>query len=326
MHLFVDEADRFVPQRSPRGDQRMLGAFEAIVRRGGLRGLGTTLISQRAAVVNKNVLEQLDLLVVLRTVGPNDRKAIEAYVSAHGTDVQLAELVGSLPSLGLGEAWLWEPGAEPPLYERVQIRERRTFNSSATPKPGERRVEPRRLADVDLDAVKEAMAATIERADAEDPKKLGVRIRELERDLARARAQQTAATPDVERVEVSVFDPELVARIEAVTGEIKAVGAELVALAGIVVQRLDAVDHGPASAVASAALKPERRPRPKALSVVDGDVHLKAGARRILEILARHHPMKVTRAQVGTLTGFKASGGTFGTYLSTLSSATYPAR
>jgi DNA helicase HerA-like ATPase len=85
MHLFVDEADMFVPQRSPSGDQRMLGAFESIVRRGGIRGIGTTLISQRAAVVNKNVLEQIDVLIVLRTLGPNDQKAIKGYVKANGT-------------------------------------------------------------------------------------------------------------------------------------------------------------------------------------------------------------------------------------------------
>lgn len=45
---------------------------------------------------------------------------------------------------------------------------------------------------------------------------------------------------------------------------------------------------------------------------------LKAGARRILDTLARHHPMRVTRAQLGALAKFKITGGTFGTYWSTL--------
>jgi DNA-binding MarR family transcriptional regulator len=48
-------------------------------------------------------------------------------------------------------------------FERVQVRERRTFNSSATPKAGEQRVEPSVFADVDLDALREQMAETIER-------------------------------------------------------------------------------------------------------------------------------------------------------------------
>jgi hypothetical protein len=50
----------------------------------------------------------------------------------------------------------------------------------------------------------------------------------------------------------------------------------------------------------------------------DGDLHLRAGERRILEVLARRHPTKLTRAQLGTLSGFTPSGGTFGTYFGTL--------
>ncbi len=45
---------------------------------------------------------------------------------------------------------------------------------------------------------------------------------------------------------------------------------------------------------------------------------LKAGARRMLHTLARHHPTRVTRAQLATLSRFKATGGTFNTYYSTL--------
>jgi hypothetical protein len=51
------------------------------------------------------------------------------------------------------------------------------------------------------------------------------------------------------------------------------------------------------------------------------EVNLRAGERRILETLARHAPMKVTRTQLGTLSRFKASGGTFGTYFGTLKRA-----
>jgi hypothetical protein len=196
LHLFVDEADRFVPQNMRKGSTetspRLLGAFEAIVRRGGLRGLGTTLISQRAAIVNKNVLEMIDVLIALRTVGPNDRDAVLGYVSAHGSAEEVKLFKSSLASLEIGEAWVWEPGAEPALFERVKIRERRTFNSSATPKPGEKRAEPKRLADVDLAALQKRMAATIEKAKADDPKALRARIAELERQAKTAPAGKPA--------------------------------------------------------------------------------------------------------------------------------------
>jgi hypothetical protein len=188
LHLFVDEADRFVPQQLRKGSNetnaRLLGAFEAIVRRGGLRGLGTTLISQRAAVVNKNVLEMLDILFVLRTTGPNDRAAIGGYLDAHGTADEKKALLDSLASLDIGEAWVWEPGADPPLFQRTQIRLRTTFNSSATPKHGETRVEPQRLAAVDLAKLQTRMAATIEKAKADDPRELRKQLAELRAEVA----------------------------------------------------------------------------------------------------------------------------------------------
>lgn len=61
---------------------------------------------------------------------------------------------------------------------------------------------------------------------------------------------------------------------------------------------------------------------PKTHPVPDGESDatppLKAGAWRMLHTLARHHPMRVTRAQLATLSRFKVTGGTFNTYYSTL--------
>lgn len=45
---------------------------------------------------------------------------------------------------------------------------------------------------------------------------------------------------------------------------------------------------------------------------------LRKGERRMLEVLARSHPARRSRAQIGTLAGFTPSGGTFRTYWGTL--------
>ncbi|MFL5954826.1 MAG: hypothetical protein ACJ76I_12040 [Gaiellaceae bacterium] len=188
LHLFVDEADMFVPQeKEGSGDVRMLGAYQAIVRRGGIHGLGSTLISQRPALVNKSVLTQLDLLVLLRLVAGQDQDAVDKnYISRSSSKEQRAELMESLASLEIGEAWFFEPGAEPePLFVRVRIRERRTFNSSATPKAGEKRVEPRVLAKVDLDDLNEQMRAAVDRAKDNDPADLRKRLKDAQRELER---------------------------------------------------------------------------------------------------------------------------------------------
>lgn len=208
--LIVDEADMFVPQSLREKDDegvgpRMLGAFESIVRRGGIRGLGVLLISQRAAVVNKNVLEQIDILIILRTVGPNDRNAVDEYVKAYASPEVRREVMDSLASLGIGEAWFYEPGAD--LLVNVQIRQRRTFNSSATPAAGQRKIEPTRLALVELDVIKEQMAETIERVKADDPKELRRQLAERDRRIRELEARP-AATETVEvPVEVAVVPP-----------------------------------------------------------------------------------------------------------------------
>jgi DNA helicase HerA-like ATPase len=75
--LVLDEADAFAPQRPMQGEQRMLGAMEDIVRRGRAHGLGVTLISQRSAALNKNVLTQAEVLVTLRLISPQDRAAVD---------------------------------------------------------------------------------------------------------------------------------------------------------------------------------------------------------------------------------------------------------
>ncbi len=191
LHLIIDEADAFAPQK-PRPDElRMLGALDEIVRRGRIRGLGCTLVTQRSAVLNKDVLTQTEALIVLRTAHPRDRAPVLEWMKVHATPEQLAAVEESLAKLPKGDAWVMSAGWLD-LFARVHIRERRTFNSSATPTPGQVRAAPRRLAPVDLAALQERMKETIERAKAADPALLRKRVAELERELARKPAAAPA--------------------------------------------------------------------------------------------------------------------------------------
>jgi DNA helicase HerA-like ATPase len=69
VHLFVEEAQVFVPQRTMGDEARMLGAFEDIVKLGRNFGIGVCLISQRPQSVNKDALNQTEALFVLRRSG-----------------------------------------------------------------------------------------------------------------------------------------------------------------------------------------------------------------------------------------------------------------
>jgi len=130
-HVFIEESDMFAPQK-PLGDETVcLGAVDNFVRRGGNHNLGCTLITQRSAVLNKDILTQSDCLIVLRTLAPQDKKAIQAWVEEQ-TDENKEELkkwYDSLKSLENGEAWVWHP-EKPVIFEKVMFRQRETFHAT----------------------------------------------------------------------------------------------------------------------------------------------------------------------------------------------------
>lgn len=330
MHLFVDEADRFVPQKPSRekGEgsvTNMLGAYEAIVRRGGLRGLGTTLISQRSAVVNKNVLEQADLFIILRTVGPNDRQRILDIVSAEGTKEQIDELKGSVASLDLGEAWVWEPGEG--LFARTQVRQRRTFNSSATPRPGEKRVDPRQLAAVDLEAIKDRWSAQIEKAKADDPEELRKEITALRRQVRDLEKRKPEPAEPIEvqvEVEVPVFyvpdgvREQLTIAQQSAEGIAQGIAGALVEIqetatqvrpGGVTPARSAARPAPTARKTAPPAAVPAPSRPTRAAPPVDvdlGDVQLGLAARRILQVLDASPAGGRSKTQVALLANYHA--------------------
>jgi hypothetical protein len=185
LHFFADEAHTIAPQniRAMPEAARLLGAMEDIVLQGRRRGLGVTVISQRPALVNKNVTTQCEVLIAMQLTGAHDRKAIEEWVDAHGDDASKGrEMLSSLSSLQRGEAWIWSPGWLRKLV-RTTFRDRETFDSSATPKVGGRLVSPKTVAAVDLNALGEQIKATVEKAKADDPKELRKQIAELQKQL-----------------------------------------------------------------------------------------------------------------------------------------------
>jgi uncharacterized protein len=207
MMLVVDEADAVAPQKPQKGEERMLGAAEDIVRRGGQRGIGCVLVTQRSAVLNKNVLTQAQVLIALRTIAPQDLDAMKAWIDVHGTLEQQRTLMESLPSLPVGDAWVWSPGwpTTKGIFKRVHVLPIETFDSGATPDPGQKkRAEPKRVAEVDLEALKRQMSATIEKAKADDPRELRKQVAELRAQLSRgqqsvAKEQPKVAPKTVER-------------------------------------------------------------------------------------------------------------------------------
>jgi hypothetical protein len=198
MTLIVDEADAIAPQKPQANEARMLGAIDDIVRRGGQRGIGCCLVSQRSAVLNKNVLTQAQMLVVLRTIAPQDIAAMKAWIEVHGSMEEGREMIEALPSLPVGDAYFWSPGwpTEKGIFKRSHVLPITTFDSGATPAVGQKRVVPKKVADIDLEALRGQMAETIERQKQNDPKALKAEVAMLRSQLEDALRQQGAYTPE----------------------------------------------------------------------------------------------------------------------------------
>lgn len=317
LHLVIDEADRWAPQRGTHDMARLLGAYEDIVLRGRRLGIGSTSITLRVAQLHSAIRSQVEVLVAMRMLGKLDVQAIDEWVRLHAAEEDAAALKASLPSLPVGTAWFWSPGWLE-IMAKIQVRRRRTFDSSATPKVGERRIVPREFARVDP-ADLERMAGMLTRDDGEaaaGPKPSKAAGAELRREIARLSADLEAARAQPPReVEVPVLQPGDVAAVEQIVAGLRDAAASL-ELALSRAARPASVQPAPAPTPAAAA--PRSDSRYVRSAAAEGPPGLKAGARRMLGVLARQYPMTATRAQLAALAGMKRTGGTFGSYFSAL--------
>lgn len=203
LHLFIEEAQEFVPQNPQPGEQMMLHRFHRYIKLGRNFGLGVSVITQRPQEVAKKALNQCQTIFSFRLTGPQERKAVAEWMNSHDVDLHL---LTQLPSLNTGVCFVWSP-AFLKVARTFHIDPKETFDASATPKFGQHRAA-RELAPLELDAVREAMKATIEKAKAEDPKVLQSQLARLKFDLEQAkdlRAKLKPVSENIKRVEVPIL-------------------------------------------------------------------------------------------------------------------------
>lgn len=200
LHIFVDEADIFAPQKpfDPE-DARCIRAMSHIVRRGRKKGIGTTLITQRPAELNASVRSQVEMLFVLGMLNNLDIDAVEKWLrlrkKKRGNNAAFElqeEMIESLDSLQRGDAWAWAPRLK--IHKRFRARAKRTFDSGATPKPGQKKIKaPKKLAQVDLQRLGQAMAAAVQRKKENDPTELKKQLAALRKEMERVGKGQDRA-------------------------------------------------------------------------------------------------------------------------------------
>lgn len=317
LHVFCEEADDYLPQKVTTGAKDLaacLGSWQRLVKRGRFRGIGSTIITQRSAAVNKDVLYMAEILFAMRTMAPGDRKVIGSWVDYMGL---ADEFSSTLPTLEDGEAWMISPQFLK-TTRRVKMRRRRTFDSGATPEVGAEAVD-RKFAAVNLDALRTRLEKSIEAAAADDPKVLKARIAELEKNAAPkvcARCAELQTKNEFLRTENTDLHQRL-DQIRALAGPPtgEPVPTPVASMAAI-------------QEAAKAAGRVNRPPQPS--NPKDGE-GLTGPQRKVLDALAWWETIGVSqpaKLQVAFVAGYKPSGGGFNNLLSSLRTAgwiDYPA-
>jgi hypothetical protein len=328
LHVFLEEAHEVAPQQPFKGEEEMLGRVTRLWKLGRSSGLGGSAITQRPASLSKNITTQAEILIVHRMLGPQDVAAVREWIRYHG---EREDILGQLATLKTGEAFIWAPDfpeSKPIGLRRIQILDRETFDSTATPQIGARAVEPRALAPVDLEQLKAKMAATIEKAKAEDPRALRAEVARLKGELAKA-PKPVQGTTKTKTVEIAVVKPATVKAIERAIDRCDGAiaratnvalrlrehcevaekcAAELRGTQVALVGELKVLRIGPPRTLQVHPPVPAPG-RPVAIFVsrrTEPGSSIPTGERRVLIAIAQH-PDGVTREQVTILTGFKQS-------------------
>ena len=239
----IDEAARFIPQTIRSGDidaAKCESTWATIVEEGRNVGLGCVLLTQRSARLNKDVAELADVMMAFRTVGPNSIKAVMDWLGAHALKSEVNAAIEKIRSLPVGSCMAVLPGWLE-IEKVAAIRRRETFDSSATPKAGERAARVQvQGAKPDLTLYAERMKETIQRAKEDSPVELKKRIRELEQQIGKKPA---AVSPVISTKTVTVGD-EAMAKENADEAEGARPASERCQAGGIC-REVPAADDGP---------------------------------------------------------------------------------
>ncbi len=130
VHVIIEEAPEFIPQRIFGENATVFGAVDRLVRLGRNHGIGVTAIGQRLQTTNKDTVSQVDALIVMRLVDPQGKKSARDWVLAKGEEERADEFVDALARLKTGAGFVWSPEWLEE-FAQVNFAPRQTFHYDA---------------------------------------------------------------------------------------------------------------------------------------------------------------------------------------------------
>lgn len=296
LHLIFDEADLWAPQRT--SEPQLQSLMEQIVRRGRVKGFIPWLITQRPAVLSKDVLSQADGLVAMKLTSSQDRDAIGGWIEGQADRADEKRMLARLPQLPRGRGVVWIPGRG--ILDEVIFPAKQTYDSSRTPKRGEP-VRTATLKPIDIGAVKSRLAAIETEASRPKAGRKGVV------DALPVISDRAIKEAEERGRRLGYDDGKRVGYAE---GYRTAQREAQIAVAG-----LKPPADSNVTAIKPAPVRTAPAPAPP------GEAPAIGAERKPLAVLARAYPGGLTEAQWATLAGLKRTGGTWATYRSRLKTA-----
>lgn len=302
-HIVFDEADLWAPQKPSK--PMLQSRMEEIVRRGRIMGFIPWMITQRPAVLSKDVLSQVDGLVAFKLTSSQDRDAIGAWIEGQADKAQGREILAKLPTMQRGQGVVWIPGRG--ALGTASFPPKATFDSSRTPERGADRASGSALKALDLSHLKERLAAVEQDTKASDPDVLKAQVARLTRELAQIKRQAAAFPPPAAAAPPAGDE----AALEEARRQGEAAGIAIGfarAQAALAALRVDGAP-APAHWASRSPAKP-RAANPLVLPVAG----VTASQQRILNALAWWRALGLaepTNEQVGFLAGYASGSGNF---------------
>lgn len=319
LHLEIEEAPEFIPQRVVESIAGVYGAMDKLIRIGRNNGIGIGMIAQRPQMINKDALSQVNALLVMRLTDPGSIDTIKDWLEAQGADSDLTDrMIQKLPTLADGTGLVLSP-AWLKTFDIVHFNRRETFHYD--PEADEEEIEPTRDIARAVDTAQlekifsKFMGAKPQLVKSEKVSAARSKhVAELEQKMAELQtaleAQQESVITDEEvqqRVHLAV--QEKTARIAQLESSLAAFAEQIKTILGGEVEPNPLLINGVASVNKVAALVKKSSPR------------LRTAERKVFETLGNLYPdfpAGVSSNQLAVEAGYALTGGAFIKALATL--------
>jgi hypothetical protein len=218
LHLVLEEAHEFAPKERSGIDKENMALYFAkkLATQGRSKGLRIIVATQRTQQLHNSLLGSVDTLVVHRLLAPADQKPVLEWVKAALPKDKADAVARDLTKLEKGQAFVInDTGVQPHQFPDIH-----TYDNTKSPSRGDKDIEVT-VPPIDLEKLKSLMGSAVEEAEANDPKKLRARIKELEANLEHS-------TRTVGAIEQKTHDQhvEHIARLEELANESQQRAAE----------------------------------------------------------------------------------------------------